>query len=158
MPRSSGTATDVNANVRRAGQRLGVKRSLLPAHPGPCQSPQGAADNEGQVRLRENGSGWVGVRITSAGLQLWQSNGGVSLDSDTITTDTDAWYEYYAVCDGSNIEVWRRKKGATDAMTKVASNFGGEPLCAGVFRRLSGLPRQTPALPALCAELFGVVL
>ena len=44
-PWTSGTATDVNANGCRAGQRPGVMRSLLPAHSGPCQSPQGAADS-----------------------------------------------------------------------------------------------------------------
>ena len=131
-------------------------RSLLPAHPGPCQSPQGAADNPGQVRLRENGSGWVGVKFSSSSLILYQSSGAVSLDTETITTDTDEWYEYYAVCDGANIEVWRRKKGATDAMTKILETTSTTQTAAGYLTFASGTGNYLADISLL--ELDGDVL
>ena len=153
---TSGTATDVSANVRRAGQRLGVMRPLLPAHPGPCQSPQGTANNPGQVRLRENGSGWVGIKFSSSSLILYQSSGAVTLDTESITTDTDAWYEYYAVCDGSNIEVWRRKKGTTDAMTKILETTSTTQTAAGYLTFASGTGNFLTDISLL--ELDGDVL
>ncbi len=77
----------------------------------------GTALEEGVVILRENtGGGQLKLQILYNKLVLRETS---VLDDYIVSLDGDTWYEFYAKCDGSNVEVWYREKGTTEDMTKI---------------------------------------
>ncbi len=92
--------------------------------------------SDGQIRIREYSGGHLRVTVTSSSLVL--RTNATTLDTETVATDTGVWYEYYAKADGANAEVWRRKKGTTDAMVKVLETTSSAVTTAGYFTFASG--------------------
>ncbi len=92
--------------------------------------------SDGQIRIREYSGGHLRMTVTSSSLVL--RTNATTLDTETVATDTGVWYEYYAKADGANAEVWRRKKGTTDAMVKVLETTSSAVTTAGYFTFASG--------------------